>query len=196
MIFVAPCYAGERPGLFGPSTILRTNFKCSAVAAPSDAAFPQLRVGHGRHQSAQPRIYPSLGAVQRSSPMRRSVRAPPARGWNLVAPPPLLLGGLPCRVTGIAGRLLFSFKQRITFCLIFPTAAVRLQLNGFEIPDDFALLFAPNELAHSGRYKVVWRLGNGCWCQVHRPHDLIIFLSPSPFPVFSWQGAPACRPRL
>ena len=36
---------------------------------------------------------------------------------------------------------------------------VRLQLNGFEIPDDFTLLFAPNELARSGNYKVVWRLG-------------------------------------
>jgi hypothetical protein len=36
---------------------------------------------------------------------------------------------------------------------------VRLQLNGFEIPDDFTLLFAPNEPARSGNYKVVWRLG-------------------------------------
>jgi hypothetical protein len=33
---------------------------------------------------------------------------------RLVAPPPLLLGGLPCRVTGVAGYLLFSLKQRIT----------------------------------------------------------------------------------
>src|ERR1700731_3266968 len=47
-------------------------------------------------------------------------------------------------------------------CLVkdFSDGGVRLQLNGFEIPDDFALIFAPNELAHSGRYKVVWRLGN------------------------------------
>jgi hypothetical protein len=46
-------------------------------------------------------------------------------------------------------------------CLVkdFSDGGVRLQLNGFEIPDDFALLFAPNELARSGRYKVVWRLG-------------------------------------
>jgi hypothetical protein len=36
---------------------------------------------------------------------------------------------------------------------------VRLQLNGFEIPDDGTLLFAPNEPARSGNYKVVWRLG-------------------------------------
>lgn len=42
----------------------------------------------------------------------------------------------------------------------FSDGGVRLQLNGFEIPDDFALVFAPNELAQSGRYKVVWRLGN------------------------------------
>jgi hypothetical protein len=46
-------------------------------------------------------------------------------------------------------------------CLVkdFSDGGVRLQLNGFEIPDDFALLFAPNEPARSGRYKVVWRLG-------------------------------------
>ena len=46
-------------------------------------------------------------------------------------------------------------------CLVkdFSDGGVRLQLNGFEIPDDFALFFAPNELARSGRYKVVWRLG-------------------------------------
>ena len=30
---------------------------------------------------------------------------------------------------------------------------VRLQLNGFEIPDDFTLLFAPNEPARSGNHK-------------------------------------------
>ena len=47
-------------------------------------------------------------------------------------------------------------------CLVkdFSDGGVRLQLNGYEIPDDFALVFAPNELAQSGRYKVVWRLGN------------------------------------
>ena len=45
--------------------------------------------------------------------------------FGLVAPPPLLLGGLPCRVTGIAGRLLFSLKQRITFCL-FGSVSSRL----------------------------------------------------------------------
>jgi hypothetical protein len=37
--------------------------------------------------------------------------------FGLVTSPPLLLGGLPRGVTGIAGRLLFSLKQRITFCL-------------------------------------------------------------------------------
>jgi hypothetical protein len=46
-------------------------------------------------------------------------------------------------------------------CLVkdFSDGGVRLQLNGFEIPDDFTLLFAPNEPARSGNYKVVWRLG-------------------------------------
>jgi PilZ domain-containing protein len=70
-------------------------------------------------------------------------------------------------------------------CLVkdFSDGGVRLQLNGFKIPDDFALLFAPNELAQSGRYKVVWRLGS----QVPRSYDLILFLvlrgraKPSPF---------------
>ena len=41
----------------------------------------------------------------------------PICGFGLVASATLLLGCLPCRVTGIAGRLLFSLKQRITFCL-------------------------------------------------------------------------------
>ena len=46
-------------------------------------------------------------------------------------------------------------------CLVkdYSDGGVRLQPHGFEIPDDFALLFAPNEPARSGRYKVVWRLG-------------------------------------
>ena len=42
----------------------------------------------------------------------------------------------------------------------FSDGGVRLQSNGFEVPDEFVLLFAPNELAQSGRDKVVWRLGN------------------------------------
>ena len=41
----------------------------------------------------------------------------------------------------------------------YSDGGVRLQLNRFEIPDDFALLLAPNEPAQSGRYRVVWRLG-------------------------------------
>jgi hypothetical protein len=46
-------------------------------------------------------------------------------------------------------------------CLVkdYSDGGVRLQRNDFEIPDDFVLLFAPSELAQSGRYKVVWRLG-------------------------------------
>ena len=48
-------------------------------------------------------------------------------------------------------------------CLVkdYSDGGVRLQPNGFEVPDDFALLFAPNEPARSGRYKVVWRLDVG-----------------------------------
>jgi hypothetical protein len=46
-------------------------------------------------------------------------------------------------------------------CLVkyFSDGRVPLQLNSFEIPDDFALLFAPDAPARSGQYKVVWRLG-------------------------------------
>ncbi len=46
-------------------------------------------------------------------------------------------------------------------CLVkdLSDGGVRLQVKGFEIPDDFALLFAPNGPARSGKYKVVWRLG-------------------------------------
>src|ERR1700756_1887500 len=39
------------------------------------------------------------------------------RASGLVATPPLFLCCLPCRVTRIAGRLLFSLQQRISFCL-------------------------------------------------------------------------------
>jgi hypothetical protein len=46
-------------------------------------------------------------------------------------------------------------------CLVkdYSDGGVRLQPNGFQVPDDFTLLFSPNEKAQSGRYKVVWRLG-------------------------------------
>ena len=39
--------------------------------------------------------------------------------------PPLFLCWLPCRVTGIAGRLLFSLQQRISFCLFGRFATAR-----------------------------------------------------------------------
>ena len=60
-------------------------------------------------------------------------------------------------------------------CLVkdFSDGGVRLQLNGFEIPDDFTLLFAPNEPARSGNYKVVWRLGKDVGAK---------FISPGPIP--------------
>jgi hypothetical protein len=60
-------------------------------------------------------------------------------------------------------------------CLVkdFPDGGVPLQLNGFEIPDDFTLLFAPNEPARSGNYKVVWRLGKDVGAK---------FIGPGPIP--------------
>jgi hypothetical protein len=46
-------------------------------------------------------------------------------------------------------------------CLVkdYSDGGVRLQANGFDVPDNFSLIFAPNEPARSGRYQVVWRLG-------------------------------------
>ena len=60
-------------------------------------------------------------------------------------------------------------------CLVkdFSDGGVQLRLNGFEIPDNFALLFAPNEPARSGRYQVVWRLGKDVGAQ---------FIGPAPLP--------------
>jgi hypothetical protein len=54
-------------------------------------------------------------------------------------------------------------------CLVkdFSDGGVRLQTNGLEIPDEFVLLFAPNDFAQSGRYKVVWRLGNDVGAKFH-----------------------------
>jgi PilZ domain len=60
-------------------------------------------------------------------------------------------------------------------CLVkdYSDGGVRLQANGFEVPDDFSLLFAPNELARSARYKVVWRLGKDIGAK---------FIGPASFP--------------
>ena len=41
----------------------------------------------------------------------------------------------------------------------YSDGGVRIQANGFEVPDSFALIFAADEPAQSGRYRVVWRLG-------------------------------------
>jgi hypothetical protein len=62
---------------------------------------------------------------------------------------------------GRVAAIMFGRGDEEHFCLVkdFSDGGVRLQLNAFEIPDDFALLFAPNERARSGRYKVVWRMG-------------------------------------
>ena len=53
----------------------------------------------------------------RSSSGSFAMLAAMRRASGLVATPPLFLCCLPCGVTGIAGRLLFSLQQRISFCL-------------------------------------------------------------------------------
>ena len=69
--------------------------------------------------------------------------------------------GTPRRQLGrVAAILCGPGEERSCLVKDFSDGGVPLQLNGYEIPDDFALVFAPNELAQSGRYKVVWRLGN------------------------------------
>ena len=69
------------------------------------------------------------------------------------------------------GRVAAIFSSgRRTSCLVkdFSDGGVRLQLNGFEIPDDFALLFAPNKLRKVAVTKSfgVWEMMSG---PIHRP---------------------------
>jgi hypothetical protein len=63
-------------------------------------------------------------------------------------------------------------------CLVkdFSDGGVRLQVNGFEIPDDFALLFAPGETRSKRPLQGRLALRKGRRCQVHRPRALILFL--------------------
>jgi hypothetical protein len=58
-------------------------------------------------------------------------------------------------------QLFFGQGEEHT-CLVkdFSDEGVRFQVNNFEIPDDFALRFAPDAPAQSGHYKLVWRIGN------------------------------------
>jgi hypothetical protein len=73
----------------------------------------------------------------------------------------------------VAAILRGSGEERSCLVKDFSDGGVRLQLNGFEIPDDFTLLFAPNEPARSGNYKVVWRLGKDVGAK---------FIGPGPIP--------------
>ena len=47
------------------------------------------------------------------------------------------------------------------YCLVtdISEGGVRLHVNGFNVPDRFALLFPGDGPAQSGNYEVVWRLG-------------------------------------
>jgi class 3 adenylate cyclase len=76
-------------------------------------------------------------------------------------------------VVDAAGEIYGDAPNILLLVKDFSDGGVRLQLNGFEIPDDFALLFAPKELARSGRYKVVWRLGKDVGAK---------FVGPAPLP--------------
>jgi hypothetical protein len=47
-------------------------------------------------------------------------------------------------------------------CLItdISTGGVRLQVEGFDVPDDFVLVLSDDDLAKQCSYQVVWRLGH------------------------------------
>jgi len=47
-------------------------------------------------------------------------------------------------------------------CLItdISTSGVRLHVEGFDVPDDFVLILAGEDLAKECNYHVVWRLGH------------------------------------
>jgi hypothetical protein len=54
----------------------------------------------------------------------------------------------------------FGAGQRY-YCIVkdYSDGGVGLYDIGFNIPDEFSLFSPPNGPAHSGNYKVVWRLG-------------------------------------
>jgi hypothetical protein len=60
---------------------------------------------------------PRREAFPRRNSVSLAMLAAMRRASGLVVTPPLFLCCLPCRVTGIAGRLLFSLQQGISFCL-------------------------------------------------------------------------------
>ena len=64
-------------------------------------------------------------------------------------------------------------------CLVkdFSDGGVRLQLDGFEIPDDFALVFAPNELR-----KVAVTRSFGVWEMMSVPSSSALRLNLLPRP--------------
>jgi len=59
----------------------------------------------------------------------------------------------------VAAIMFGSDGERTCLVKDYSDGGVRLHPHGFQVPDEFALLFAPNEPAQSGRYRVVWRLG-------------------------------------
>jgi PilZ domain len=50
----------------------------------------------------------------------------------------------------------------LRYCLVtdISDGGVRLYVQGFELPDEFALFLSDGDGAHEGTYKVVWRLGH------------------------------------
>ena len=79
---------------------------------PAQRGVEDRRLSRSTRRGAPIRIPPTAEAPAPPGFVGRD-----ALGFGLVATPPLFLCCLPCRVTGIAGRLVFSLQQRISFCL-------------------------------------------------------------------------------
>jgi hypothetical protein len=67
----------------------------------------------------------------------------------------------PRRLVNRAAKIQFGASRQPRDCIItdFSTGGVRLNVKGFDVPDDFILLLSGEGIAKECAYRVVWRLG-------------------------------------
>jgi|HubBroStandDraft_6_1064221.scaffolds.fasta_scaffold1728357_1 hypothetical protein len=67
----------------------------------------------------------------------------------------------PRRRLGNLATMQFGNGIEPRLCLVTEVSdsGVRIDINGAAVPDDFVLLFPGDGSKHSGKYKVMWRLG-------------------------------------
>ena len=68
----------------------------------------------------------------------------------------------PRRRLGRLARIVLSQNAEPRYCLVtdISDGGVQLHVNGFDVPEEFTLLFAPEDgPTRSGTYEVAWRLG-------------------------------------